>query len=131
MSVYPERMYAEQAYRAGAKGYLEKSSLPSEFMEAVRRILGGGVYVSPQYAETFVGELSAARRKESPGLSDRELAVLRLIASGLTLTEIGRELKLSVKTVSTHKSRLMEKLGLRTNADLYSYAFDKDSPRKA
>lgn len=122
MSVYPEREFAERAYRAGARGYLVKSSPPPEFVEAVRRILGGGSYVSPEYAELLVQGLAEGDRDSGPLLSDRELEVLRLIAAGRSLTEIGRRLNLSVKTVSTYKSRSMEKLGLRTNAELIAYA---------
>jgi len=126
MSVYSEREFAERAYRAGARGYLAKASPPTEFLEAVRRILGGRAYVSPEYGELLVQGLGSRREKE-PGerLSDRELAVIRLIASGRSLTEIGRELKLSAKTISTYKTRAMEKLGLETNAALIAYALGR------
>ena len=126
MSVYSEREFAERAYRAGARGYLAKSSPPPEFLEAVRRILGGKTYVSPEYGELLVQSLGARQGAEpSERLSDRELAVDRLIASGKSLTEIGRELKLSAKTISTYKTRAMEKLGLETNAELISYALQR------
>jgi DNA-binding NarL/FixJ family response regulator len=126
MSVYSEREFAERAYRAGARGYLAKSSPPTEFLEAVRRILGGRAYVSPEYGELLVQGLGA-RRETEPGerLSDRELAMIRLIASGKSLTEIGRELRLSAKTISTYKTRAMEKLGLETNAALIAYALGR------
>ncbi len=127
MSVYSEREFAQRAYRAGARGYLAKSSPPGQFIEAVRRVLGGGTYVSPEYAELLVRREGRGSGDESPedSLTDRELAVLRLIASGKALTEIGRELNLSVKTVSTYKSRAMEKLGLGTNAELIAYALER------
>jgi DNA-binding NarL/FixJ family response regulator len=124
MSVYSEREFAERAYRSGAKGYLAKVSPPSEFIEAVRRILGGNRYVSPEYAELLVVGLGLSEGAESR-LSDRELAVLGLFAAGASLTEIGRQLNLSVKTVSTYKSRTMEKLGLETNAELIAYALER------
>jgi DNA-binding NarL/FixJ family response regulator len=126
MSVYSEREFAERAYRAGARGYLAKSSPPPEFLEAVRRILGGKAYVSPEYGELLVRGLGA-RGAAEPGqrLSDRELAVIRLFASGKSLTEIGKELRLSAKTVSTYKTRAMEKLGLETNAALIAYALEQ------
>jgi len=131
MSVYPEREYAERAYRSGAMGYLGKSSLPGEFLDAVGRILGGRTYVGAEYAELLVRRsLRGEARSPDPGggnqgqalLSDREFAVLRLFAEGKSLTLIGRDLNLSVKTVSTYKTRVMEKLGIGTNAELVAYA---------
>jgi DNA-binding NarL/FixJ family response regulator len=126
MSVYSEREFAERAYRCGAKGYLSKISPPGEFLEAVRRILGGMTYVSPEYADILVQGLGR-RTVEAPRLSDREEEVLRLVAEGHTLTDIGKELHLSVKTVSTYKSRIMEKLALTTNAELISCALERFS----
>jgi DNA-binding NarL/FixJ family response regulator len=128
MSVYSEREYAERAYRSGAKGYLPKVSPPPAFLEAVRRILGGKVYVSPEYAELLVDALGRVRGGEER-LSDRELAVLRLFAAGESLTEIGLRLHLSVKTVSTYKTRAMEKLALETNAGLVAYALERGIAR--
>lgn len=123
MSVHPEQELAERAYQCGAKGYLGKLRPLSEFVEAARRILAGGVYVNPALAQTLVERLRAPREKNGLDLlTDRELAVLRLYASGAPLTEIGKRLHLSVKTVSTHKSRAMEKLALRSNADLVAFA---------
>jgi DNA-binding NarL/FixJ family response regulator len=123
MSVYSEREFAERAYRGGAKGYLAKISPPSEFIEAVRRILGGGTYVSPEYAELLVSA-GGVEKDGAEQLSDREFDVLRRFAVGESLTEIGRQLHLSVKTVSTHKTRTMEKLKIETNAELIAYALD-------
>lgn len=122
MSVHPEREFAERAYRNGAMGYLDKSSPPEAFLQAVRRILGGGKYVSPEYAELLVLGLGGMRNEEGL-LSDRELSVIRFCAAGRHLSEIGDELHLSVKTVSTYKTRAMEKLGLYSNAELVAYAF--------
>jgi DNA-binding NarL/FixJ family response regulator len=119
MSVFPEREFAERAYRNGAMGYLAKASPPAQFLEAVRRILGGRTYVSQEYAEMLVMGQGAA---EGAQLTDRELAVISRISSGESLTEIGERLRLSVKTVSTYKSRAMEKLGLSNNAELLAYS---------
>jgi len=125
MSVYSEREFAERAYRSGAMGYLTKASDPAEFIEAVRRILGGRSYVSPEYSELLVRGLGQGQ-EASVSLSDRELAVLSLFSSGASLTEIGRKLHLSVKTVSSYKTRTMEKLGLTKNAELIAYALSND-----
>lgn len=123
MSVYSEREFAERCYRCGAKGYLAKACPPPQFLEAVRRILGGGTYVSPEYAELL---LLRNGKQGTELLSDRELAVIRLFAAGKSLTEMGQELCLSIKTVSTYKTRAMEKLGLETNADLIAYVHDRN-----
>ncbi len=125
MSVHPEREFAERAYRNGAMGYLDKSSPLDEFLGAVRRILCGRRYVSPEYAELLVLGLDGGSDDEGR-LSDREFTVLRFCAAGRHLVEIGEELHLSVKTVSTYKTRAMEKLGLGSNAELVAYAFSHD-----
>ena len=121
MSVFGEREFAERAYRDGAMGYIEKASPPSQFLEAVRRILAGKVYVSPEYGEILVRRQGRKQDREVK-LTDRELAVISRYAAGASLVEIGRRLNLSVKTVSTYKMRAMEKLGLENNADLVAYA---------
>lgn len=122
MSVYSEREFAERAYRCGARGYLSKDGPPEELLVAVRRILGGKIYVSPEYASLLIE--GRCREAEGPGLSDRELSVLRHFARGESLTEIGRRLNLSVKTISTYKTRCMEKLGVETNAGLIAWAME-------
>ncbi len=124
MSVYPEREFAERAYRNGAMGYLIKSGPPGEFIDAVRRILAGKKYVSPEYAELLVQGLGGGPEEEER-LSDRELSVIGLYAAGKSLSRIGEELHLSVKTVSTYKTRAMEKLGIDTNAQLIAYAVSR------
>lgn len=117
MSVFPERDFAERAYRSGARGYLDKASPPEEFVEAVRRIVRGKSYVSRDYAETLLHHLGSAP-SDAQRLTDREDSVVRLYASGKKLSEIGAALNLSVKTVSTYKVRAMEKLGVENNAEL-------------
>jgi DNA-binding NarL/FixJ family response regulator len=124
MSVYPEREFAERSYRNGAMGYLIKSSSPEQFIDAVRRILAGKRYVSPEYAELLVQGLGGGPAQDER-LSDRELSVITLYAEGKNLSEIGEVLHLSVKTVSTYKTRAMDKLGLDSNAQLISYAVSR------
>jgi two-component system, NarL family, invasion response regulator UvrY len=125
LSILPEREFAERAYKCGAKGYLGKIRPISDFIEAVRYILSGKTYVNPEFAQSLVERIQGPRPLEKTGinrLSDRELAVLSLFGSGESLTEIGTELHISIKTVSTHKTRIMEKLHLRSNADLMVWA---------
>lgn len=124
MSVYSEHMFAERAYRGGARGYLSKVSAPGELVEAARRILAGNLYVSADFAESLVQALNDDSGHETQ-LSDRELDVLRMIAAGESLKEIGAKLHLSAKTVSTYKTRTMEKLGIATNAELIAWAIEQ------
>jgi two-component system invasion response regulator UvrY len=122
-SMHAENQYAVRAFKAGAAGYLTKDSLPEELVTAVRRILQGRRYVSAALAEHLVVEL--AHGLETPPharLSDRELQVLCLLAAGKTVSAIAAELSLSVKTVSTHRSRILEKMRMKTNAELIHYA---------
>lgn len=122
LSMYPERQFAVRALKAGAAGYLTKESPPEELVSAVRRVLRGGRYVSASLAERLASEIGGASDKEShERLSDREFQVLRLIASGLSLTAIGEKLSVSVQTVSTYRARLLEKMGMTTNAELTTY----------
>jgi DNA-binding NarL/FixJ family response regulator len=123
LTVYPEDQYAVRALRLGASGYLTKSSAPEQLVEAVRKIARGGRYVSPALADLLavaVGPGSALAPHES--LSEREFQTLRLIASGRTVSQIADSLHLSVKTVSTYRARVLEKMGMSTNAELTHYA---------
>jgi len=123
LSMHPEEQYAKRALKAGAAGYLTKESVPEELKMAVKRVLGGGRYVSATLAEKLAWDLR--RGTDAPVhelLSDREFQVLRMIASGKTVKEIAGEISLSVKTVSTYRSRILEKTGLRTTAELIRYA---------
>jgi len=121
LSMYPEDQYALRALRAGASGYMTKETAPDELLVAIRRVGRGGRYVSEQLAD-----LLFARFDESDlphrDLSDREFEVLRLIASGLTATEIAETLALSVKTISTYRTRILEKMHMHSNAELTHYA---------
>lgn len=125
LSVYPEREFAERAYLAGAKGYLGKMRPPQEFAAAVRYILRGRIYVSEEYSETLIRRLKKPKRNDLSTLSDREFTILNLFSAGESLTEIGKQLNISVKTVSTHKTRLMEKLDIGNNAELIAFALEQ------
>lgn len=113
-----------RALRAGASGFIHKACTPDELLEAIRRVAGGGTYLSPGIAEKIATELrnGADERKPHERLSRRELEIFRLLGSGKSVGEIARKLKLSVKTVSTHRARILEKTGLRNNADIIHYA---------
>jgi len=122
-SMHTEPQYAMRAFKSGAAGYLTKESIPEELVSAVRKVVQGGRYVSPAMAEYLVDELASPT--EAPPhsrLTNRELQVLCLLASGKTVSQIGTELALSVKTVSTHRSRILDKMRLKTNAELIRYA---------
>lgn len=124
LSMHQELQYAVRAIKAGANGYLTKESAPDQLVQAIRRIAGGGAYVTPEVAEQLALGAMPGAQPQAPheALSNREFEVLRLLAQGMALTEIGRVLKLSVKTVSTHKTNLMHKLGLGNASELVRYA---------
>lgn len=125
LSMHGEQQYAVRAVKAGASGYLTKDAAAEQLVEAIRRIAAGGAYVTPETAERLV--LDAGSRSEAAPhsrLSDREFQVFQLIAGGGSLTEIAQQLSLSVKTVSTHKMRIMEKMGLANQSDLVRYAIE-------
>lgn len=122
-SGHPEYHHAMRAFKAGATGYLTKDCLPEELICAIRKVAQGGCYASPALAEHLI--LSMAQEAEQPlhaRLSNREYQVLCMLASGKTVSAIGVELALSVKTISTYRSRLLEKLQMRTTAELIHYA---------
>lgn len=124
LTMHPEDQYAVRALKAGAAGYLTKESAPEVLVEAVRRAAAGGRYVSPALAEKLALHLDRAREREPhEALSDREFQVFRRLAGGRTVGQIAEELSLSVKTVSTYRTRILEKMGLQTNAELMQYAF--------
>jgi two-component system invasion response regulator UvrY len=123
LSMHPEEQFARRALKAGAAGYLTKESVPEELKEAVRKAVAGGRYVSATLAEKLAVDLrEGADTPLHELLSDREFQVLRMIASGKTVKEIAEELSLSVKTVSTYRARILEKSGMKTNAELIRYA---------
>jgi two-component system, NarL family, invasion response regulator UvrY len=124
MSIYPEDQYALRTIKDGASGYLTKESAPEELVEATKKIMEGGEYISASVADELV---NYARRSEDEPLykylSDREYQVLCLIASGKELKDIAEELSISSKTVSTYRARLLVKMNMKTNAELTHYAF--------
>jgi len=123
LSMHPEEQFARRALKSGAAGYLTKDSVTEELKEAVRKILGGGRYVSATLAEKLALDLRpGADTPLHELLSDREFQVLRMIASGKAVKDIAEQLSLSVKTVSTYRARILEKTGMKTNAELIRYA---------
>lgn len=123
LSMHPEEQFARRALKSGAAGYLTKESVPDELKKAVRKALAGGRYVSSALAEKLAWDLDS--RIEVPIhdlLSDREFQVLRMVASGKTVKDIADELALSVKTVSTYRTRILEKTRMKNNAELIRYA---------
>jgi two-component system invasion response regulator UvrY len=123
LSMHSEDLFAVRALRSGAAGYVEKNSAPEELLMAIRRIARGGTYVSGKIGEKIAADIARGGAAVLPHerLSDRELEVLRLLGSGMSATEIAYSLNLSVKTVSTHRTHLLAKTGLRSNADIVEY----------
>jgi two-component system, NarL family, invasion response regulator UvrY len=129
LSMYPEEQYALRALKAGASGYLTKESAPEELLEAIRRITEGGKYISSSIAERLADALlTKGSKTDNPHelLSDREYQVLCMIGAGKTVTEIGEELSLSVKTIATYRSRIIEKTGLKNNSEIIRYVVRKN-----
>lgn len=123
LSMHPEDLFAVRALRAGASGYIEKNSAPEELLMAIRRVARGGTYVSAQIGEKIAADVVRGGAAVLPHerLSDRELEVLCRLGAGMSVTAIAHALNLSVKTVSTHRTRILAKTGLRTNADIVEY----------
>lgn len=125
LSMYPEDQFAMRSYKAGASGYITKESAPEELQVAVGNILQGRKYISPYCSEMLLSELRNEKvSSETPHmiLSNREYHVACLIASGKSLKEIALELALSDKTISTYRSRILNKMNMKTNAELINYA---------
>ncbi len=122
-SAHAEDQYAIRALRAGARGYVTKQSPSEELVVAVHKLLGGAAYVSASLAEHLASMITAKpERPPHEALSDREMQVLRLLAIGKSVKEIGHELALSDKTISTYRARILDKMNMRTNAELMRYA---------
>jgi two-component system, NarL family, invasion response regulator UvrY len=127
LSMHAEEQYAVRALRAGASGYLTKESASDQLIHAIKKVAQGGKYVSPSLAEKLAFELGTSNQKPMhESLSNREFQVLCMIASGKTITEISQELYLSVKTVSTHRTRILQKMGMKNNAELIRYAINNN-----
>ena len=126
LSMYPEQQYAIRMIRAGADGYLTKSSAPEELVKAITKVRSGGKYVSPSLAEALVVTVKPGAAKESHELlSDREYQVLCLIGSGQTVGDIAGRTNLSVSTISTYRARILEKMRMKTNAELTRYVLQQ------
>lgn len=124
-SMYPEEQFATRALKAGASGYLTKESAPEQMAAAVLKVLSGGRYVSPALAEKLAADLGRGWVHDPHEiLSNREFEILQMIGQGKTVSGIAQELSLSIKTVSTHRTRILEKMQLKTTADLIRYAVE-------
>ncbi|CAG0997105.1 Response regulator UvrY [Rhodocyclaceae bacterium] len=137
LSMHREDIYALRAFKAGAAGYLCKDNAEAQLAQAISKVAGGGVFISPAVAEKLAMDMLQGHTLDAhphAQLSDREYEVFQHLVAGEGLTDIGRQLNLSVKTVSTHKTRIMEKLGLGNTAELVRYAIrhgllaDQDGP---
>jgi DNA-binding NarL/FixJ family response regulator len=127
LSIHDEELWAERVLRAGAQGYVMKSHATEKVMEAIRRVLGGGVWLSDSMSSTLLGRLTHHRQpvtRDMPlsTLSDRELEVFQMLGRGLSVKEIAAQLFLSSKTVEVHREHIKEKLGMRSSAELLRYA---------
>jgi|CXWL01.1.fsa_nt_gi DNA-binding NarL/FixJ family response regulator len=124
MSMHPEDQYAVRMFKAGADGYLTKASATDELIQAIKKVCQGGQYVSPSVGETLALNVKCAtsERLAHERLSDREYQVMCLIASGQTVSEIAEAIHLSVTTISTYRARILEKMGMKNNAELTRYA---------
>ncbi len=126
LSVHPEDQYAMRVLKAGASGYMNKDCAPGELLLAIQKVIAGGKYISPTLAERLAFVISGNfDGLPHEILSDREYRVLVMIGSGKSVSEIANELTLSVKTVSTYRTRVLEKLNMRNNAELIRYTIDK------
>lgn len=122
LSTYPEKQYAVRCIKLGAGGYLNKSADPDDMVAAIRKVAGGGVYVTPATAEALAAAMGASATSNSGGaveaLSHREYQVFRLLSAGKTVGEIGAQLKLASNTVSTYRARILEKTGAKNDVEL-------------
>lgn len=123
LSMHQELQYAVRAIKNGASGYLTKESAPAQLEQAIRKVASGGAFISAEVAEQLaLGAMPGSEAVPHESLSNREFEVLQLLVAGVSLTDIGTRLNLSVKTVSTHKTNLMQKMGLQNQNDLIRYA---------
>jgi two-component system invasion response regulator UvrY len=125
LTIHPEEQYAMRVLKSGASGYLTKESAPQELISAIRKVASGGRYLSPSFAEKLACDFLANQGKPLyETLSDREYQIMCMIAGGKKLNDIAKELILSVKTVSSYRSRLLHKLNIKSNMELVRYAID-------
>ena len=125
LTIHPESQYALRVLKAGASGYIMKSSADDELVRAIKKVCRRGKYISPSFAEKLADQFDSSREElPQERLSDREYQVMLLIASGKTVSDIADELSLSVKTVSTYRSRILEKMNMKNNAELMRYVLE-------
>ncbi|HPZ07148.1 MAG TPA: response regulator transcription factor [Candidatus Eremiobacteraeota bacterium] len=125
LSIYSEEQYALRTLRAGASGYLTKGNLPDELIQAIRNLARGKKYISPYISELLINNIKNSQAKAPhETLSDRELQIMCMLASGKTGNDIATELSLSIKTINTYRSRIMKKMGMKNNATLIRYAIE-------
>ena len=125
LSMHPEEQFARRLLKEGASGYMTKETAPEELVQAVRKVHSGGLYVSARFAEDFAFALKSGTAAAShDGLSAREFQVLCMIGSGKAVSEIARDLSLTVKTITTYRARLLDKMGMQKNAELIRYVID-------
>ena len=123
LTMHQENQYAVRAIRAGASGYLTKDAASEQLVNAIRKVASGGAFISAEVAELLARQAQGVvQGAPHEALSDREFQVLRMLVSGAPLTDIGEELHLSVKTISAHKARILQKLGLSNQSELVRYA---------
>lgn len=123
LSMHEEHQYAVRAIRAGAAGYLTKEGASAQLVSAIRKVAGGGAYISSAVAEQLaLGAMPDAKGPPHAALSDREFQIFRMIAEGKSVSDIAERLNLSVKTVSTHKANILQKMNMTTQAELIKYA---------
>ena len=126
LSMHPPDQFARRAMNAGAAGYLTKDSAPTELVKAVGEVIAGRRYLNPLVIEDLVSRVQPdSERRPHEALSDREYQVLRMIASGLTVSQVATRLSLSVKTISTYRARVLEKMNMRTTAELMHYGIQQ------
>jgi two-component system invasion response regulator UvrY len=127
LSMHSEEQYAVRTIKAGASGYITKETAPDKLLEAIRRVCGGGKYISQSLAEKLADSISDSQSKPPHEyLTDREFQVMSMIASGKTISDIARELFLSVKTISTYRQRILEKMSMKNNAELTHYVISNN-----
>jgi len=126
MSMHPEDQYALRVLKAGASGYLNKDSVHEELIPAIQMVRNGRKYITPAIAQKLVGAISSGMDKQMHEfLSDREFDVLKMLAGGKSVSDIAHQLSLSATTVSTYRARILDKMKMKTNADLTRYAIEK------
>lgn len=128
LSINPEEQFARRSIKAGASGYMNKDIEPEEFIMALRKILRGGIYIGPDFAEKLFWESELQRKETYPHdqLSDREFEVFRMLVNGQSVSEISHIMSLSIKTISTYKTRILQKMNMRDIAELKNYALKYD-----